>query len=127
MTNILQVEINLSNILVLLSLEEKLVWFFENIVSYASYNIESKVNKFNYICSIPNFSLCSEKTGEKIISPTFVIGRKERSELCLWVYPNGDQEDSKEYVSVFLALLKPDKTKIKHRFSILNDMGEEKI
>uniref|UniRef100_A0A0K0EZY9 Speckle-type POZ protein-like (inferred by orthology to a human protein) n=1 Tax=Strongyloides venezuelensis TaxID=75913 RepID=A0A0K0EZY9_STRVS len=88
--------------------------------------MESKINKFNYICSIPNFSLRPEKTGEKIMSSTFVIGSEERSEWSIWVYPNGNKEKSKEYVSVYLALLKPDKAKIKHRFSILNDMGEEK-
>uniref|UniRef100_A0A0K0FQ10 Speckle-type POZ protein-like (inferred by orthology to a human protein) n=1 Tax=Strongyloides venezuelensis TaxID=75913 RepID=A0A0K0FQ10_STRVS len=88
--------------------------------------MESKVNKFNYTCSIPNFSLCTEKTGEKIISPTFKIGSKELSEWCLHIYPNGDKEESKEYVSVFLALLKPDKAKVKFSFSILNDKEEKK-
>uniref|UniRef100_A0A0K0F368 Speckle-type POZ protein-like (inferred by orthology to a human protein) n=1 Tax=Strongyloides venezuelensis TaxID=75913 RepID=A0A0K0F368_STRVS len=88
--------------------------------------MESKVNKFNYICSIPNFSLRPEKTGEMIISPTFVIGSKELSEWCLHIYPNGSKEELKEYVSVFLILLKPDKAKVKFRFSISNDKGENK-
>uniref|UniRef100_A0A0K0FG94 Speckle-type POZ protein-like (inferred by orthology to a human protein) n=1 Tax=Strongyloides venezuelensis TaxID=75913 RepID=A0A0K0FG94_STRVS len=87
--------------------------------------MESKINKFNFICSIPNFSLRTEKTGEKIISPTFVVGSEERSEWHLWIYPNGDEEESKEYVSVYLSLLKPDKAKVKFRFSILN--GNEKM
>uniref|UniRef100_A0A0N5B3M8 MATH domain-containing protein n=1 Tax=Strongyloides papillosus TaxID=174720 RepID=A0A0N5B3M8_STREA len=84
------------------------------------------VNNFKHKYTIQNFSLRSEKTGEKIISPTFVIGSKERSEWCLHIYPSGINEDSKEYVSVYLTLLKPDKAKAKYRFSILNDEGEEK-
>uniref|UniRef100_A0A0K0EVZ5 Speckle-type POZ protein-like (inferred by orthology to a human protein) n=1 Tax=Strongyloides venezuelensis TaxID=75913 RepID=A0A0K0EVZ5_STRVS len=87
--------------------------------------MESKINKFNYICSIPNFSLRPEKTGEVIISPNFVVGSKERSEWCLHIYPNGEQEDSKEYVSVFLTLLMPDKAKVKLSLSILNDKEEK--
>uniref|UniRef100_A0A0N5C025 BTB domain-containing protein n=1 Tax=Strongyloides papillosus TaxID=174720 RepID=A0A0N5C025_STREA len=91
-----------------------------------SCNIQTKITKFNYTFSIQNFSLRTEKIGKKIKSPTFVTGWKNRSEWCLWVYPNGDRKESKEYVSVFLTLLKPDKAKAKFRFSILNDKEEEK-
>uniref|UniRef100_A0A0N5C048 BTB domain-containing protein n=1 Tax=Strongyloides papillosus TaxID=174720 RepID=A0A0N5C048_STREA len=95
------------------------------IISDDSFNIQTKVNKFNYVCSIRNFSLRPEKTGEKIMSQTCVIGDKDKSEWCLWIYPNGDDEESKEYVSVYLTLLNPDKAKVKVRFSILNDKEEE--
>uniref|UniRef100_A0A0N5CHC3 BTB domain-containing protein n=1 Tax=Strongyloides papillosus TaxID=174720 RepID=A0A0N5CHC3_STREA len=89
---------------------------------------EAEITDLKYENSIPyeNFSLRSEKTGEKIISPTFVIGGKERSEWSLWIYPNGRYELSKEFVSVYLELLKPDKAKAKYRFSILNDKEEKK-
>uniref|UniRef100_A0A0N5CG76 BTB domain-containing protein n=1 Tax=Strongyloides papillosus TaxID=174720 RepID=A0A0N5CG76_STREA len=83
-------------------------------------------NYFKYKCLIQNFSQRSEKTGEKIISPTCVIGSKDRSEWCLYIYPNGDFKDSKEYVSVFLILLRPGEAKAKFKFSILNDKEEEK-
>uniref|UniRef100_A0A0N5B6T1 BTB domain-containing protein n=1 Tax=Strongyloides papillosus TaxID=174720 RepID=A0A0N5B6T1_STREA len=100
---------------------------FENSIPYdVYYTNQTDVNNFKYIYTIENFSLCSEKTGEKIISPTFVIGSKDRSEWCLSIYPNGRGEKSKEYVSVFLTLLKPEKAKTKYRFSILNDKEEEK-
>uniref|UniRef100_A0A0K0G3X7 Speckle-type POZ protein-like (inferred by orthology to a human protein) n=1 Tax=Strongyloides venezuelensis TaxID=75913 RepID=A0A0K0G3X7_STRVS len=89
-------------------------------------SITENVNYFKYICTIQNFSLRLEKTGEKIISPNFAIGRKDRSEWCLHIYPNGNNEKSKEYVSVFLMLLRPGKVKAKTRFCILNDKVEEK-
>uniref|UniRef100_A0A0N5CAB1 Speckle-type POZ protein-like (inferred by orthology to a human protein) n=1 Tax=Strongyloides papillosus TaxID=174720 RepID=A0A0N5CAB1_STREA len=89
-------------------------------------SIQTGVNYFKYRYLIRNFLLRSEKTGELIRSPTFVIGSKERSEWCFWIYPNGDEEESKEFVSVYLVLLKPDKAKVKYRFSILNDEEEEK-
>uniref|UniRef100_A0A0N5B281 Speckle-type POZ protein (inferred by orthology to a human protein) n=1 Tax=Strongyloides papillosus TaxID=174720 RepID=A0A0N5B281_STREA len=88
--------------------------------------ITEDVNYFKYKCTIRNFSRRPEKTGEQIISPTFVIRSKERSEWCLWIYPNGKNEESKEYVSVYLALLRPGNAKAKLRFCILNDKEEEK-
>uniref|UniRef100_A0A0K0FD85 Speckle-type POZ protein-like (inferred by orthology to a human protein) n=1 Tax=Strongyloides venezuelensis TaxID=75913 RepID=A0A0K0FD85_STRVS len=90
------------------------------------YTNKTDINNFKYKYTIENFSLRPEKTGEKIISPTFVVGSKERSEWCLHIYPNGDNEGSKEYVSVYLELLKPNTAIIKYRFSILNEKGEEK-
>uniref|UniRef100_A0A0K0FD88 Speckle-type POZ protein-like (inferred by orthology to a human protein) n=1 Tax=Strongyloides venezuelensis TaxID=75913 RepID=A0A0K0FD88_STRVS len=90
------------------------------------YTNQTDVNNFKYKYTIENFSLRPEKIGEKIISPTFVVGSKERSEWCLWVYLNGGEEESKEYVSVFLKFLKPDKAKVKFSLSILNDKEETK-
>uniref|UniRef100_A0A0K0EWN4 Speckle-type POZ protein-like (inferred by orthology to a human protein) n=1 Tax=Strongyloides venezuelensis TaxID=75913 RepID=A0A0K0EWN4_STRVS len=90
------------------------------------YISQTDVYNFKYKYTIQNFSLRPEKTGEKIISPTFVVGSKERSEWCLHIYPNGQDEDSKEFISVYLTLLKPDKAKAKYRFSILNNKQREK-
>uniref|UniRef100_A0A0K0EZY8 Speckle-type POZ protein-like (inferred by orthology to a human protein) n=1 Tax=Strongyloides venezuelensis TaxID=75913 RepID=A0A0K0EZY8_STRVS len=102
----------------------------ENPRNFKSYDVlytsQTDVNNFKYEYTIQNFSLRPEKTGEKIISPTFVVGSEERSEWCLHICPNGQDEDSKEYISVYLTLLKPDKAKAKYRFSILNDKKEEK-
>uniref|UniRef100_A0A0N5CEC9 BTB domain-containing protein n=1 Tax=Strongyloides papillosus TaxID=174720 RepID=A0A0N5CEC9_STREA len=89
-------------------------------------NIHGNVNKFNYICSIENFSRRLEKTGEPIESPICVVGSERTSEWYLSIYPNGFNEDYKEYVSVFLNLLKPDKAKAKYKLSILNDRKEER-
>uniref|UniRef100_A0A0K0F5N0 Speckle-type POZ protein-like (inferred by orthology to a human protein) n=1 Tax=Strongyloides venezuelensis TaxID=75913 RepID=A0A0K0F5N0_STRVS len=71
--------------------------------------IQGKVDKFNHVCSIENFSQRPEKTDEGIELPIFVDGSRERSEWCLWIYPNGNKEGSKEYVSVFLELESPTK------------------
>uniref|UniRef100_A0A0N5CEC8 BTB domain-containing protein n=1 Tax=Strongyloides papillosus TaxID=174720 RepID=A0A0N5CEC8_STREA len=89
-----------------------------------SRDIHGNVNKFDYICSIENFSQRLERTGEPIESPTCVIGSEQESKWCLNIYPNGFNRVYKEYVSVFLKLLKPDKAQAKYRLSILN--GEQK-
>uniref|UniRef100_A0A0N5B3Y0 BTB domain-containing protein n=1 Tax=Strongyloides papillosus TaxID=174720 RepID=A0A0N5B3Y0_STREA len=91
-----------------------------------SCNVPTKTTKFDYTFSIENFSHRLEETGEKIESPTFVVGWKNKSEWCLSIYPNGYREESKGYVSVFLVLLKADKAKAKFKLSILNNKGEEK-
>uniref|UniRef100_A0A0N5C010 BTB domain-containing protein n=1 Tax=Strongyloides papillosus TaxID=174720 RepID=A0A0N5C010_STREA len=78
------------------------------------------------MCSIEKFPLRTEKTGERVTSRTFIIGCKNRSEWYLEIYPNGHNSDSKDYVSVFLMLKKPDKASAKFRFSILNDKKGEK-
>uniref|UniRef100_A0A0K0FFS8 Speckle-type POZ protein-like (inferred by orthology to a human protein) n=1 Tax=Strongyloides venezuelensis TaxID=75913 RepID=A0A0K0FFS8_STRVS len=60
-------------------------------------------------------------------SSTESIPEKEKKNIhVLNIYPNGESEDSKEYVSVYLTLLKPDKAKAKYKFSILNRKEEEK-
>uniref|UniRef100_A0A0K0FQ12 Speckle-type POZ protein-like (inferred by orthology to a human protein) n=1 Tax=Strongyloides venezuelensis TaxID=75913 RepID=A0A0K0FQ12_STRVS len=97
-----------------------------NIPYNVLYTNQTDVIKFKYKYTIQNFSQRSENIGEKIISPTFVVGSKEKSEWCLHIYPNGDNEESKEYVSVYLELLKPNTAITKYRFSILNEKGEEK-
>uniref|UniRef100_A0A0N5CFW8 MATH domain-containing protein n=1 Tax=Strongyloides papillosus TaxID=174720 RepID=A0A0N5CFW8_STREA len=88
-------------------------------------NIHGNATKFNIICSIKNFSKRPEVVGQQIRSATGVIQNGNRSEWCLDIYPNGFNQDSKEYVSVFLVLLKPEKIKVKLRFSILNDKEEK--
>uniref|UniRef100_A0A0K0F3D5 Speckle-type POZ protein-like (inferred by orthology to a human protein) n=1 Tax=Strongyloides venezuelensis TaxID=75913 RepID=A0A0K0F3D5_STRVS len=89
------------------------------------YTNQTDVTNFKYKYTIQNFSQYFAYTGEKIVSPTFIIGDKERSEWCLLVYPNSYNEESKGYVSVGLIMLKPDKAKVKFSLSILNDKKEE--
>uniref|UniRef100_A0A0K0FNX4 Speckle-type POZ protein-like (inferred by orthology to a human protein) n=1 Tax=Strongyloides venezuelensis TaxID=75913 RepID=A0A0K0FNX4_STRVS len=90
-----------------------------------SCNIQMKVNKFNIVCSIEKFSLRPEKTCEQIRSPTCVVGSKDRSEWYLSIYPNGQKENWKKYVSIYLMLNKPNEAKVKFRLSILNENKEE--
>uniref|UniRef100_A0A0K0FNX5 Speckle-type POZ protein-like (inferred by orthology to a human protein) n=1 Tax=Strongyloides venezuelensis TaxID=75913 RepID=A0A0K0FNX5_STRVS len=93
---------------------------------YESFDIQGTVNKFNYVCSIENFSQRPEKTGKEITLPTFIVGVKDISEWRLQIYPSGGREESKDYISVFLVLKNPDKAKARLKFSILNDEEEEK-
>uniref|UniRef100_A0A0N5BHN7 BTB domain-containing protein n=1 Tax=Strongyloides papillosus TaxID=174720 RepID=A0A0N5BHN7_STREA len=90
------------------------------------YNIEICANYFKYKCSIQKFSLRPEKTGEKIMLPTCIIGSEDKLEWCLHIYPNGDFKDSREYVSIFLILLSPKGAYAKFKLCILNDKKEEK-
>uniref|UniRef100_A0A0N5CBU0 BTB domain-containing protein n=1 Tax=Strongyloides papillosus TaxID=174720 RepID=A0A0N5CBU0_STREA len=84
-------------------------------------NIQGKVKKFNFECTVENFSRRPEKTGESIELLSGVIVNEDISEWGLNIYPKGDEKDSNEYVSVYLMLLEPDKAKAKYRFSILNE------
>uniref|UniRef100_A0A0K0F5N3 Speckle-type POZ protein-like (inferred by orthology to a human protein) n=1 Tax=Strongyloides venezuelensis TaxID=75913 RepID=A0A0K0F5N3_STRVS len=88
-------------------------------------NIQADVTKFNIVFSIQNFSKRLEVVGQQIRSATCVIQNLDRLEWCLDIYPNGFDQDSKEYVSVFLILLKPERVKVKLKFSILNDKEEK--
>uniref|UniRef100_A0A0N5CEC7 Speckle-type POZ protein-like (inferred by orthology to a human protein) n=1 Tax=Strongyloides papillosus TaxID=174720 RepID=A0A0N5CEC7_STREA len=54
------------------------------------------------------------------------MGSRDIPMWYLNIYPKGQTEEFKEYVSVSLKLLAPDRTKLKLKFSILNGMGEEK-
>uniref|UniRef100_A0A0N5BHP4 MATH domain-containing protein n=1 Tax=Strongyloides papillosus TaxID=174720 RepID=A0A0N5BHP4_STREA len=91
-------------------------------------NVQGKLKKFNYECSIENFSQRPEKTGERIESPTCVVGNNDEiSVWCLYIYPHGSNESSKDFVSVYLTLLEPDRAKVKYyKLSILDDKEEEK-
>uniref|UniRef100_A0A0N5BM39 BTB domain-containing protein n=1 Tax=Strongyloides papillosus TaxID=174720 RepID=A0A0N5BM39_STREA len=97
----------------------------ESIVSDNLSNIHPKVTKFSIVGTIENFSQRPEKIGEVIMTSTCVVGGIDVSEWCLLMYPNGQKEDLKEYVSVYLGLFEPEKAKIKFGFSVLNNKGEE--
>ncbi|KAI6661017.1 Protein roadkill [Oopsacas minuta] len=87
-----------------------------------------RVNKFSYIWTIENFSYCREDMGESLKSSTFSSCPDDPLKWCLRVNPKGLDEDSKDYLSVYLLLLSGNKGEVraKFKFSILNHKREER-
>ncbi|KAI3359584.1 hypothetical protein L3Q82_013984 [Scortum barcoo] len=86
-----------------------------------------KVVKFSYMWTINNFSFCREEMGEVIKSSTFSSGANDKLKWCLRVNPKGLDEESKDYLSLYLLLVSCPKSEVraKFKFSILNSKGEE--
>lgn len=86
-----------------------------------------KVVKFTYVWTINNFSYCREEVGETLKSSTFSNGANDKLKWCLRVNPRGLDEESKEYLSLYLLLVSSCKNEVraKFRFSILSAKGEE--
>jgi len=86
-----------------------------------------KVVKFNYIWTINNFSFCREEMGEVLKSSTFSAGPNDKLKWCLRINPKGLDEESKDYLSLYLLLVQCNKTEVraKFKFSILNAKREE--
>ncbi|ETE67981.1 Speckle-type POZ protein [Ophiophagus hannah] len=86
-----------------------------------------KVVKFSYMWTINNFSFCREEMGEVIKSSTFSSGANDKLKWCLRVNPKGLDEESKDYLSLYLLLVSCPKSEVraKFKFSILNAKGEE--
>ncbi|XP_058509562.1 speckle-type POZ protein isoform X2 [Solea solea] len=86
-----------------------------------------KVVKFSYMWTINNFSFCREEMGEVIKSSTFSSGANGKLKWCLRVNPKGLDEESKDYLSLYLLLVSCQKSDVRARFkfSILNAKGEE--
>lgn len=86
-----------------------------------------KVIKFNYVWTISNFSFCREEVGETLKSSTFSAGPNDKLKWCLRVNPKGLDEESKDYLSLYLLLVSCCKSEVraKFKFSILNAKGEE--
>lgn len=86
-----------------------------------------KVVKFSYIWTINNFSFCREEMGEVIKSSTFSAGVNDKLKWCLRVNPKGLDDESKDYLSLYLLLVACNKTEVraKFKFSILNSNREE--
>jgi len=86
-----------------------------------------KVVKFSYMWTINNFSFCKEEMGEVIKSSTFSAGGNDKLKWCLRVNPKGLDEESKEYLSLYLLLVSCQKNEVraKFKFSILNSKREE--
>ena len=64
-----------------------------------------KVVKFNYMWTISNFSFCREEMGEVLKSSTFSAGQNDKLKWCLRVNPKGLDEESKDYLSLYLLLV----------------------
>lgn len=106
--------------------------------------------KFSYMWTINNFSFCREEMGEVLKSSTFSAGSNDKLKWyvcrtyneyhdflfyfspllifrCLRVNPKGLDEESKDYLSLYLLLVSCNKTEVraKFKFSILNAKREE--
>ncbi|KAH9388988.1 hypothetical protein TYRP_008337 [Tyrophagus putrescentiae] len=77
--------------------------------------------------TINNFSFCREEMGEVLKSSTFSAGTNDKLKWCLRVNPKGLDEESKDYLSLYLLLVSCNKTEVraKFKFSILNAKREE--
>ena len=86
-----------------------------------------KVIKFSYVWTINNFSFCREEVGETLKSSTFSASVNDKLKWCLRVNPKGLDEESKDYLSLYLLLVSCCKNEVraKFKFSILNAKGEE--
>jgi hypothetical protein len=86
-----------------------------------------KVLKFSYVWTINNFSYCREEVGETLKSSTFSTGSNDKLKWCLRINPRGLDEESKDYLSLYLLLVSTCKSEVraKFKFSILNAKGEE--
>lgn len=86
-----------------------------------------KVSKFSYMWTISNFSFCREEMGEVLKSSVFSTGNNDKLKWCLRVNPKGLDEESKDYISLYLLLVTSNKAEVwaKFKFSILNARREE--
>ncbi|CAJ0598246.1 unnamed protein product [Cylicocyclus nassatus] len=64
-----------------------------------------KVVKFNYMWTINNFSFCREEMGEVLKSSTFSAGASDKLKWCLRINPKGLDEESRDYLSLYLLLV----------------------
>ena len=85
------------------------------------------VDSFCHKWTISNFSFCMDGIMETITSPKFSLKASDKVEWGLKVHPNGIDEESKNYLSVYLALLHCQKSPVwaKYEFWIINSQGEK--
>eukprot|EP00118_Oscarella_pearsei_P019495 m.207774 g.207774 ORF g.207774 m.207774 type:complete len:383 (+) comp39697_c1_seq21:124-1272(+) len=86
-----------------------------------------KVIRFSYMWTINNFSCVRGEIGETLKSSTFSSPNSDMK-WCLRVNPRGLDDESKDYLSLYLLLVSCSKTecRAKFKFSILNNKGEER-
>ncbi|XP_035160895.1 speckle-type POZ protein-like isoform X1 [Callithrix jacchus] len=86
-----------------------------------------KVVKFSYMWTINNFSFCREEMGDALKSSTFSSGPSDKMKWCLRVNPKGLDDESKDYLSLYLLLVYCTKNEVraKFKFSLLNAKREE--
>ena len=68
---------------------------------------QSSVIRLEHTWVIDNFSLLPQKTGESLVSTVFCDQSEEKVEWQLELYPKGENEQSKNFISLYLMLLKP--------------------
>ena len=86
-----------------------------------------RVDSFCHKWTISNFSFFMDGTRERITSPKSSLEASDKVEWCLRVHPNGSDEESKDYLSVYLGLLHCQKSPVwaKYEFWIINSQGEK--
>ncbi|KAL3122011.1 hypothetical protein niasHT_004133 [Heterodera trifolii] len=77
-----------------------------------------------FTCAIGNFSRCRE---QMVKSSTFSAGPNDKLKWCLRINPKGIDEESKDFLSLYLLLVQCNKTEVraKFKFSIQNAKREE--
>nr|CAH8858067.1 unnamed protein product [Trichobilharzia regenti] len=87
-----------------------------------------RVTKMKYVWTISNFSFCREEMGEVVKSSFFSCGPNDKLKWCLRINPKGLDEESREYLSLYLLLVNcgtKSEARAKFKFSILNNKREE--
>ncbi|XP_060249302.1 speckle-type POZ protein-like [Meriones unguiculatus] len=99
----------------------------DNLVAESWGSTQITVQTFSFRWTISNFSFCLEGMREAIESATFSSGANDKLQWLLKVHPNGSDEDSKDYLSVHLVLLRCPKSPVwaKFHFWIINAEGEK--
>lgn len=85
--------------------------------------------QFSFNWTINNFSFCREEMGEALKSSSFSASANDKLKWCLRLNPKGLDEESKDYLSLYLLLVSAPnskcETRAKFKFSILNAKGDE--
>ena len=75
---------------------------------------------------IKKFSFCTKKCGEFIHSPTFSPDNHEQLVWNLQLYPKGQDQESKDFLSIYLNLVPRNSSEVhaKYQFAVVNSRGE---
>lgn len=82
---------------------------------------------FPFCLLLPLLTSYCQEEGEVLKSSTFSAGANDKMKWCLRVNPKGLDEESKDYLSLYLLLVSCNKSEVraKFKFSILNAKREE--
>ncbi|KAL6093493.1 hypothetical protein STEG23_030055 [Scotinomys teguina] len=86
---------------------------------------EISLQNFSYKWTISNFHFITQERSKTIRSPTFSVGPNDK--WCLRVHPHGVDEESADYLSVYLVLLSCPKSHVwaKIQFWIISPEGKK--
>ena len=86
-----------------------------------------QVVKVSMLWNINNFGYLETNSEKCIRSSTFSDSDDSKTKWFLELFPNGDKEDRKEFVSLFLCLETSDRKAIQTKFSffIIDKLGEK--